>query len=221
MENNYLDIIIFALIAGFVIHKLYRNFGEIDETEAREKESQARQAMNLRSYLQERALNEEANVAEPEKSSHPNPEVANALNEMSEIDHSFNEKGFLESANIVFDMIIAAFSKNDKKSLKSLLSPELNANFANMLENAARSGMQTHSTLISINSSEITDATISGKKAKIIVEFHSTQIRITKDMNEQLISGNPSKELQIKDIWTFERDFAKSGPDWVLSHIAS
>ena len=62
---------------------------------------------------------------------------------------------------------------------------------------------------------QIIDANTQGEIASIKVKIESEQIKVIKDQNQNLISGNVNQILQLVDIWTFSKDIS-SGDYWKL-----
>lgn len=212
-----MDILLFAIIAGTVIFKLYRSFGEIGEDEINDHRSKKVQSVNLANGEDLSSLVE---IAKIQKSQNENPEIAKILDQISENDHSFNEEDFLEKAEMVYEMIIKAYDERDKKTLKTLLSKKLYEDFLENIKTDERENLKISTILISVNHKQITDVNYDGKIAAIEVEFHSMQINFTKNSNGDIVSGDVSKERKVKDVWKFERNLQKNDPAWLLTSVS-
>ena len=116
---------------------------------------------------------------------------------------SFNHKEFLEGAKKAFEIIITAFNKGDKATLKNLVSKDV----YNAFEGAINSGsnnpnLQFYSLVID----GVEDAKVEGGKISIAVNFTS----------EQILSDNEDSVIKNKDTWVFEKPESSTGPAWLL-----
>jgi predicted lipid-binding transport protein (Tim44 family) len=57
--------------------------------------------------------------------------------------------------------------------------------------------------------------------ASITVNFHTTQTRIARDEQGDVIGDSDTEPQEFIDIWTFERDLTLSDPNWKLAETES
>ena len=116
---------------------------------------------------------------------------------------SFNHKEFLEGAKKAFEIIITAFNKGDKSTLKNLVSKDV----YNAFEGAINSGSNNpNSQFYSLVIDGVEDAKVEGGKISIAVNFTS----------EQILSDNEDSIVKNKDTWVFEKPESSIGPAWLL-----
>lgn len=211
-----MDILLFAIIAGTVIFKLYRSFGEIGDDEINEHRSKKIQSINLANGED---LSKIVENLQTQKSQNDNPKIAKILDQIAEKDASFNEQDFLEKAEMVYEMIIKAYDEKDKKTLKGLLSKNIYEDFIENINADEKENLNVSTILTAIHNKQITDAGFDGKIASIEVEFQSMQINFTKNSNGDIVSGDVSKERKVKDVWKFERNIQKNDPAWFLVSV--
>ena len=110
---------------------------------------------------------------------------------------------FLEGAKKAFEIIITAFNKGDKSTLKNLVSSDV----YNAFEEAINSGSNNpNSQFYSLVIDGVEDAKVEGGKISIAVNFTS----------EQIISDNEDNIIKNKDTWVFEKPESSTSPAWLL-----
>ena len=116
---------------------------------------------------------------------------------------SFNHRDFLEGAKKAFEIIITAFNKGDKNTLKNLVSKDV----FNAFEEAINSGSNNPSLqFYSLVIDGIEDAKVENGKISIAVNFTS----------EQIVSENEESVVKNKDTWIFEKPETSTSPAWLL-----
>lgn len=206
------DLIIYALVALFIIHRLYSAFGRQDgseeEIKARlEKAFQKQQEDMVEARPQPQLKHEPEPVIE-------NVDVARAIDEIKQKDNSFRLAAFISGAKMAFEMVLKSFSARDKTSLKNLLSADIYEDFIAELDKLGKN--KSEITLVAINSANVTKASLHGSRAQLEISFRSEQVRIIKDENGNVIEGNPSKIEKVHDEWVFERDLSSKDPNWTI-----
>jgi|GEM_PF-4898446 len=84
------------------------------------------------------------------------PEIAEAVQNIRKIEKSFNIKDFSEGAKAAFEMILNAFAKDERDTLKMLLAKPIYENFIAALDERKSAETKEESTLVAIKSAEIT-----------------------------------------------------------------
>jgi predicted lipid-binding transport protein (Tim44 family) len=138
------------------------------------------------------------------------------VKEIIAIDRNFTPKEFVEGARIAFEMILNAFNKQDRTTLKPLLNKETYDLFAAELDAQKTSTEKLENTLLAITSASVESVEISKSVARIQVHFVSEQNHITRSANGEIIEGKPSDITIVEDDWTFERDLRSPNPNWML-----
>ena len=132
-----------------------------------------------------------------------------------------DQKEFLEGARIAYETIITDFSDNDNKltTSKPLLNKEIYNQFNEALKERNARGHYAEITFIGINSAEIKDHKKIDKILNVTVDFIAEVITCIKDKDKKIISGDPEKIKKIYDTWTFSRDTTSVNPNWQLVNI--
>ena len=207
------DILILAVVAGFIIFKLYSILGQNDE-ELMSKESNKRKIIDIipLKTFDKNFAKDQIKDDEPELK----PEIKRVIDEIKGIDLGFNIKTFVASASKAFEMILASYSTGDKDSLANLLSKEVHRDFSKEIDARAKNKEILDKTLVSIISSEIVSANLDRKIASISIKFVSQQINLIKNIDGKILKGDPSEIDNISENWTFSRNLSLSNPIWKL-----
>jgi predicted lipid-binding transport protein (Tim44 family) len=227
---EFFDIILFAMLAAFLVFRLRGALGKRTGNERRNVESFIRPddaKDGATDAATDAAVNEAQNdniIALPDRgednssdaAAEPESPLNAAFVKIYNVDQSFNPGKFIEGAQMAFEMILKAFTDGDGKTLNTLLSAEVYENFAGAIRARELANNTQETTLVGIQSAEIIDAELDGRDAVITVKIVSDQINATRDENGDLVDGDPNTVTEITDIWIFSRDTTSSNPNWAL-----
>ena len=132
---------------------------------------------------------------------------------------SINEevkKEFLKGAEIAYEQIIISFAKGDKKKLKVLLGKNMFERFAEVIEERENKKVKYETTFIGLKSSKILEFKKIENLYKVSVNFVSEIITCVKDKNDQIIEGNPDTIKTVNDVWKFSKNMWSQDPTWYL-----
>jgi len=185
---EYIDIILLAMIAGFIFLRLRGILGK------------------------KTGFEEDINSDFHQKTSEVKPEVK--LN--SETFDENAKKEFLKGAQIAYETIVTNFSKGKLKDIKSLLDINVYEQFNTALAERKSKNYSSETTFIGINSAEIKSHQQNKNMLEVTVEFVSEIISCIKDKENKIISGDPEKVKKVNDIWKFSKDSRSTNPNWLL-----
>ena len=128
---------------------------------------------------------------------------------------------FLKGAKIAYETVITDFSDNDNKitTSRSLLNNEIYNQFNQALKERSSKGHYAEITFIGVNSATIKEHKKIGKILNVTVDFIAEVITCIRDKDKKIISGDPEKIKKIYDTWVFSRDTTSSNPNWQLVNI--
>jgi predicted lipid-binding transport protein (Tim44 family) len=194
MSNNfgYLDLILLAMIAGFIILRLRNVLGRKTGHEGK-----------VVSNLSEKKFEEFKKTIKLKK-------------QPTEFDTN-QKKQFLKGAEIAYETIINSFAKGDKKSLKDLVTEEMNKNFESAIEERNSKNIKSELTFIGIKSSTIEKFEKTAEALFFTVKFISEIISFKKDKDNNVIDGDPNKIKTVIDRWKFTRKISSMNPNWYLA----
>ena len=186
-DLQFFDIIIFAVIAVFIIYRLRSVLG---------KRTGFQKNINQQEFVKKETKPEETKIPQLKESEQKLEAVYKKVS-------SFNHREFLEGAKKAFEIIITAFNKGDKNTLKSLVSKDVYSAF----EEAINSGSNNpNSQFYSLVIDGIEDAKVENGKISIAVNFTS----------EQIVSENEESVIKNNDTWIFEKPESSTSPVWLL-----
>ena len=202
----FFDIIIFAMLAGYLVFQLRRVLGRKAD---QEKPHSIQPSPNHDSFP------ENDNIASPSENDDNSESVSN-LTMLRRSDPTFNDKEFITGSKSAFSWIVSAFAAGETSKLEPLLSANLWKNFDMAIQQRVSDGEKLETTIVSIKSTLINDVTMSNGNVNITVEFVSDQIKVLRDRDGKIIEGNPDVIEPVTDLWTFNRDVKSPSPNWIL-----
>jgi predicted lipid-binding transport protein (Tim44 family) len=192
MNNSfeYIDIILLAMIAGFIFLRLRGILGKKTGFEGKmptqfKKEFQK---FNLKQKPKSEKFDEEA------------------------------QNNFLKGAKIAYETIITDFSDSDNKLIasKPLLSKKIYNQFKEALQDRQSKGHYAEITFIGIKSAKIKSHKKIENSFEVTVDFVSEIITSIKDKEKKIVSGDAEKIKTVYDTWVFSKDISSSNPNWLL-----
>jgi predicted lipid-binding transport protein (Tim44 family) len=211
---QFLDIILFAILALFLIFRLGSVLGRRQDDHKHRTD-----AFGISDKQESKGDNVVA-MHGPAESSGEEIESMDPLEaglaRIKAVDRSFREREFVKGARGAFEMVVEAFANGDGKILKSLLDGPVYENFASAIREREKAGQTLETTLVGIDEAEIIGAELQGRYAVVTVKFVTGQVNATRDASGEIVDGDPNNVVQVTDIWTFSRDARSSDPNWLL-----
>ena len=208
MQNSfpYIDILIFGVIAIFLIFRLKNILGTktgFEETSINEK----KQDKNLSNVV---SLKSDENNVNKED-----------LNKILVIDPDFNIDDFLSGAKNFFKMVLESFVSGNLENIKNFTKISVYKSFKLAIDERNREQETLVINLKSIKENKVTKAIVTKSYMRLNVIFETFQIRALMDKNDQIIDGNTETEILVKDEWVFERKINDNNPNWTLVETKS
>ena len=185
---EYIDIILLAMIAGFIFLRL-------------------RGILGKKTGFEENISTSFPHEASPKKTTRKLD--AKNFDEIAKTE-------FLKGAKIAYETIITNFASGDLKKIKSLLDIKVFDQFNKALGERKKMGLTSDTTFIGINSAEIKEHKETGNFLEVTVDFVSEIISCVRDKDKKIISGDPEKIKKVHDTWKFSRDIRSPNPNWFL-----
>ena len=191
---EYIDIILLAMIAGFIFLRLRGILGKRTGYEGKTPPQFQEVIKNIN--------------------------VEKQIKQNDKFDDASKEE-FLKGAKIAYETIITDFSDNDNKltTCKPLLSKKIYDQFNEALKERNSKGHYAEITFIGINSALIKEHKKINSILQVTVDFVGEVITCIKDREKKIISGDPEKIKKIYDTWIFSRDTKSNNPNWQLVDI--
>ena len=217
-EGSFLDILVLAAIAGFLILRLRSVLGRRTGTEQRRPNPLAQQPVRPDARPADPRAPDNV-VAMPDRArpaASGDTAMANGLTQIKIADRSFSESSFAGGARAAFKMIVEAFARGDTATLRPLLSDELYDEFSEAIRERLAAGHTLEETVESVERAEIIDARMDGRTAFVTVRIGSRQQTVLRDADGTVIDGSADQTVEVTDIWTFSRNTRATDPNWAL-----
>ena len=186
---EYIDIILLAMIAGFIF-------------------------LRLRGILGRRTGHKES-----VDSNFPHDFLAEKKLKNKSDQIIFDEKAkevFLKGAKIAYETVITNFASGNLKSIKYLLDKKVFDQFNESLRERENKGYMSETTFVGIDSASIKEHNKINSILEVTVDFVSEIISCVKDKDNKILSGDPEKVKKVFDTWKFSKDSRSNNPNWLL-----
>ena len=199
----FIDIIIFAIIAIFLVYRLKSILGQnSDGNEQNNKIDLGKKDFTnvVKLGNRESAVNDKNSI---------NDSVYNE-------DPTFNEKEFLKGAENFFEMVIDSFVKGELKNIANYIDDKLIKSFQLVIDERLQEKEILDINIIKTISIKIKDVKKLKNFLRVSVLFESEQIKVLKDKKGKIIDGDQKKSILVKDLWTFEKKIQSEDLNWIL-----
>ena len=187
---EYIDIILLAMIAGFIFLRLRGILGKKTGFEGKIPSQFDKEFQKIKASPKptNETFNEEA------------------------------QKDFLKGAKLAYETIITDFSDSDNKLIasKPLLSKKIHDQFKEALVDRQNKGHFAEITFIGIKSAVVKTHKKIEDSLEVTVDFVSEIITCIKDKDKKIISGDSEKIKTVYDTWVFKKNIKSSNPNWLL-----
>jgi predicted lipid-binding transport protein (Tim44 family) len=191
-QFGFIDIILLAMFAGFIILRLRNILGRKTGHQGKPMSRQFLRGVEVLKDIENNEAIKTGNVGEEAK------------------------KEFLKGAEIAYEQIIISFAKGDKKSLKGLLEKNMFTRFSEAIDERKNKQIKSETTFIGIKSAKVLEFKKIENIYKVTVNFVSEIITCVKDKDNKVIEGNPDSIKTVNDIWKFSKNMWSQDPTWYL-----
>ena len=196
-QFGFIDIILLAMFAGFIILRLRNILGRKTGHQGKPTGGYFPRGMEVLKDIENNEAIRRGDVDEEAK------------------------KKFLKGASIAYEQIITSFAKGDKKSLRGLLGKGLFNDFSEVIDDRKKKELKYETTFIGLKSSKVLEFKKIENVYKVTVDFVSEIITCVKDKNNQIIEGNPDIIKTVNDVWKFSKNMWSQDPSWYLVETSS
>jgi len=196
-QFGFIDIILLAMFAGFIILRLRNILGRKTGHQRKSINRYFPKGLEVLKDIENNEAIRTGNVDEEAK------------------------KSFLKGAEIAYEQIITSFAKGDKKSLKGLLEKNMFERFSEVIDERKNKQLKYETTFIGLKSSKILEFKKIENIYRVTVNFVSEIITCVKDKNNQIIEGNPDTIKTVNDVWKFSKNMWSQDPTWYLVDTTS
>jgi len=191
-EFGFIDIILIAMFAGFIILRLRNVLGRKTGHQGKSMSRHFPRGVEVLKDIENNEAIKSGNIDEEAK------------------------KNFLKGAEIAYEQIITSFSKGDKRALKKLLAKSMYNQFTEVIDERASKKIINETTFIGLKSSKVLEFKKIENIYKVTVNFVSEIITCVKDKDNKIIEGNPDEIKTVNDVWKFSKNMWSQDPTWYL-----
>ena len=149
------------------------------------------------------------------------PAAEAGLRQLLASDRNFDAGRFMEGAEAAYRMILEAYWKGDRETLRDLCDDDSYQAFADAIAARDARGETLDNRLMVVDSAKITAVELNSSEARITVRYRADISAVTRDADGKLIAGSMSDATQTDDLWTFRRKIGSNDPNWVLDEAES
>lgn len=207
-------VVLLAMVAGFLAMRLYSVLGKRTGHE-----QPLPRAAEDRPAIAAVPRTVDATTPEPREIASRNiePRAEVGLRSIVAAESGFDVNQFLEGAQAAYRMVLEAFWKGDEEQLGYLAEDDVRAAFAEAIAARVAAGEVLDNRLVSIERAVISDASVSGRDARITVRFDADIAAVTRDGDGVVLAGSLTDAVETHDVWTFARTLKSSDPNWKLA----
>ena len=202
----YFDIVIFGVIAVFLILRLKNILGTKTDIEDPNinKEQSGKKFSNVFPL--------KTNI---------NNDPSNEVQKILKVDPQFNVDDFLSGSEMFFKMVLESFVNGNIDNIEKYTKPSVLKSFKDAINDRIKENEIEIIELNSIKKHEILSVNLTKTSIKIKVLFETFQIRALMDKDKKIIDGDKDNEILVKDEWVFERKISTNNQNWILIETKS
>ena len=202
----YFDILIFGVIAVFLILRLKNILGTKTDTHNQDI-SKKETSKNFSNIIPLKAKKNNGDLKEIEK--------------ILKLDPQFQVDEFLSGSTTFFKMVLESFANGNVENIAQYLKPSVLKSFKIAINERLNEKETEIIELNSIQKNEIRSVSITKTSIKISVLFETFQVRALMNKDSKVIDGDKDNEILVKDEWVFERKINSNNPNWILIETKS
>jgi predicted lipid-binding transport protein (Tim44 family) len=216
MGDQVIDIILFALVAAFLVFRLWSVLGRRTGNERTPAEPR-RPLIDVtpRPPATDNVVTLPGR-ARPAPPVRPGDALEAGLAQIKAADPQFQAQSFIDGAHHAFELIVKSFADGDTATLRPLLSDEVYDVFAEAIRHRLATKETVETRVVSMRDPELVDARLDGRTASVTVKFVSNQITATRSVDGKIVDGDAERAVEHIDNWTFARNVRASDPNWIL-----
>jgi predicted lipid-binding transport protein (Tim44 family) len=206
---QYLEILLFAVVAGVILFRLYSVLGRRTGEEpppgtVRVPHSEPKPAENV------------APLRPAAAAERPADPVARGLFDIKLADRGFETDHFVAGARAAYEMIVTAFARGDRNQLRALVGGEVFTAFEHAIQDREQRKEHVEFTFVGFRDVKVAHAMLKGRVAEVTLSIDAQFISATLGEDGRLIEGDTKSVRDVTDIWTFARDVRARDPNWLL-----
>ena len=216
-DSQLLVILAVAMVAGIILFRLFTVLGRRTGNEREPPQTYQRIGTAAPDAADNKVVPLPGAARAPGAPANPADPLTMALQDIKTADRSFDADHFAAGARHAYELILTAYSANDRAALRPLLSDEVYGAFNSVIKGREERKEKVTFTFVGVQEARISHAALKGRTAEVTVTFAAQYISATNSENGAVIEGDPKAVRDAHDIWTFARDVRSSDPqNWTL-----
>jgi predicted lipid-binding transport protein (Tim44 family) len=199
LDRSLIEILVLAFVAGFLLFRLYTTLG---------RRTGAERPADPRPAPAQGELPPERPAQAPLSGASVSGPASEGLISIVRADPSFDSEHFVAGARSAYELIVNAFAKGDRDTLRGLLTPRVFESYVAAIKAREEKG-ESGPELVRLKAAEIIDANLQAEIARVTVRFEA-----------ELAEGAHGVR-DAREKWTFERDVRSPDPNWRLARVAA
>ena len=209
-----LDLVFWALVAGFLLLRLRAVLGRTDEADlARRRRAKVPPARAGRPVHGA----EESGLTAQERAALAHRGLEEAIAAIRRIEPDFSLARFLEGARAFYVMILEAYWAGDRDTLRSFLTPEVYEDFVRAIDEREAAGETIEGRVATVDRIMVDDVRLDGAEAEVDLRFVAEIAVVTRDRDGRVLAGDGERPQRVEDLWTLTRRLGSPDPNWTLA----
>jgi predicted lipid-binding transport protein (Tim44 family) len=217
-SSQLLDILLIAMVAGIILFRLYTVLGRRTGHERPPQENyQFSRNPDAAAPADDKVVTLPSAVRADPAGEKPSDPVARGLLDIKLADRGFETDHFVAGARSAYEVIIVAFARNDRATLRPLLNDEVYSAFDHAIAAREARNEKIEFTFVGFKDVKIVEALLKGRTAEVTVAFGAQFISATSNAaTGAVVEGDAKAVRDVTDVWTFSRDTRARDPNWTL-----
>ncbi|QED23916.1 Putative conserved Tim44-like domain protein [Candidatus Deianiraea vastatrix] len=235
-----IDVVIFALIAVFVVLKLRKILGnEYSDSSGKnvvkdvsgvdvsqyEKPSKIKGVISSVKGNEKKAQQQEiitnARQSIDAISGDLSEDIKQKLVDMHVKINGFSYQGFINGVHATFERVIEGYSNADLEAIISLCNKAVTERFIEILNSNEKAEIREKVYVVKTKKIEILDIDIVDNLYEVKIKINSEQIQYSENMTSgNIASGSKTVKHNVSEIWVFKQDITiQNFSNWIVSSI--
>ena len=191
---HYFDIILFAMVAAFLVLRLRSVLGRRTGNERRRDPCFAARAGSRQPTADKVvALGNRVPAPPPPRDAPPADAVAAGLDRIRSADPSFDPAAFLEGARVAFEMIVGGFRRRRQGAAAAAAERRSLQAVRAAIDERDAAGETLETRVLQLKATDIVEAGLAGRTARVTVKFVSDQINVLRAHDGSIVDGDPEQ----------------------------
>lgn len=147
------------------------------------------------------------------------PEDEIGLGAIARAEPTFSPARFIDGAKTAYSMILEAFASGDRDTLRDLLTEDVYAVYDAAITDREAQDLTQVTDLGRLRACQIKSARVEDATAYIRVLYEADIASALRDVDGNLVDGDPDTLASISEYWTYERPVGTNDPAWRLSDV--